>query len=262
MRLPDDLPAGRLVTPKVWVADGPVPDATARWVDAQLTHADTGWWPVLLPPDLDVAVFGAERTDDVDAERFLAERWASDEIAFFADPAEVDDPDQLLPYPTWPGLAPGSTGAGPDPMAASFVTSPWTHAGYISDAFAHLDAHPDTRVPNPLLADGGVGLGLVASADSARVIAAAGWEHELGGGPEATAVLRSWQERFGVRLVALGEDWLAVTASWPVPADDRDHARRLAAEHVAFCPDILGETTFEEYAANLEASVLWRFWWD
>jgi hypothetical protein len=41
-----------------------------------------------------------------------------------------------------------------------------------------------------------------------------------------------------------------------------EHARRVAAEHVAFCPYILGEVPFENYATGLTTAAVWPFWWD
>ncbi|MDP9794126.1 hypothetical protein J2S43_002638 [Catenuloplanes nepalensis] len=65
-----------------------------------------------------------------------------------------------------------------------------------------------------------------------------------------------------MRLCALGHDWLAVTVARPVPAGDAEQARRVAAEHLAFCPDITAETSFPAYAATLPGTTIWRFWWD
>lgn len=246
------------MTPRVWVSDDQVPDAATRWVSAQTAHPASGWWPLLLPRSIDLDHFGTERTESIDAERFLADQWESEEIQFFTDPEAVEDASLLLPYADWPGLAPASAGPDPDTWAASVLTRPELAAGQLSDPFSGLELHPDTPVPNPLA--GIHRLGLVETPDSAGAIAASGWEHELGGGPEGTAVLRSWQERFGVRLCALGTDWLAVTVAWPV--DAIEHARRVAAEHVAFCPDIVGEVGFEQYAKGLTDATIWRFWWD
>jgi hypothetical protein len=265
MGLPDDLPPGRLVKPTLWVSDKPMADATERWVTAQAAHCRTGWWPLLLPPDINLGSFYGPSTESVDAESFLAERWNSERVQLSVDPEGDDRWGDHLPYDAWPGLAPPSAGrdSDSDAVAVSTITRPELEHGHVSDPFSHLELDPDAPGPSPFVdARGRARLGLVETPDSAGAIAASGWEHELGGGPECTAVLRSWQERFGVRLVALGYDWLAVTVAWPVPTNAIDQARRIAAEHVAFCSEILGEVEFEEYAKALIATTVWLFWWD
>jgi hypothetical protein len=249
MELPSDLPAGRMVTPKLWVSNEQVSDVAPLW--ARLHAARSGWWPLLLAPDVSLDDFGPEQEVTGDASFFLAQAWESR--------VQADSEPEDLPYPNWPGLAPACPpGPDPDQVAASYVTRAEVRAGEVSDPFAHLEElPPDTLVPNPLV--GGF-LGLVETSDSAGAIAASGWEHDLAGGAEATSVLRSWEERFGVRLCAIGFDGFYVTAAWPAPATDL--ARRIAAEHVAFCPDILGEVDFDDYADGLTTTNLWRFWWD
>lgn len=262
MSFPSNLPRGRLVTPKLWVSDDQVADVTTMWLELHAGHARSGWWPLLLVPGIDLRDFGPERDVAIDAEQFLMQRWQSHvQVYTEPDPGEETAP---VPYPTWPGLAPGCLpGLNPDHLAAWYVASTEVRAGAVSDPFSRLDLHPDTRVPNPFVgASGRAFLGLVESPDSAGTVAASGWVHQLGGGPGCTAVLRSWQERFGVRLCALGYDWLSVTVGWPVPINEVALARRVAAEHVAFCPDILGMVDFEDYAHGLITAVVWRFWWD
>lgn len=253
----------------MWVSDEPLPGAAERWVIAQGAHRRTGWWPLLLAPDIDLRSFDGPSIESVDAESFLAERWKSQDVQLYVDPEGDLRPGGHLPYDAWPGLAPASAGPGPGPgpdpdaAAASTVARPELKHGHVSDPFSHLALDPHAPGPSPFVdAEGRARLGLVETPDSAGAIAASGWAHELGGGPECTAVLRSWQERFGARLVALGDDWLAVTVARPVPTDAIDQAHRVAAEHVAFCSEILGEVAFEEYARTLIATTVWLFWWD
>jgi hypothetical protein len=73
-------------------------------------------------------------------------------------------------------------------------------------------------------------------------------------------VIRSWQRRFGVRLCAIGFDTLGLCVAWsPATAE---HARRVAAEHVAFCPEIAYHVDIADYAHDLEGNQVWLFWWD
>jgi hypothetical protein len=111
MGLPDELPPGRLVKPTLWVSDDPLPDAAVRWVTAQAAHGSTGWWPLLLAPDIDLGSFYGPSTDSIDAEEFLAERWDSERVQLYVDPDGNERPGGHLPYDAWPGLprAPGHT---------------------------------------------------------------------------------------------------------------------------------------------------------
>jgi hypothetical protein len=80
----------------------------------------------------------------------------------------------------------------------------------------------------------------------------------------AAAVIRSWQHRFGVRLCALGFDNLGMSVAWPPRT--KEHALHVAAEHYAFCADIIDQSdevsTFDEYATTLIGATAWWFWWD
>ncbi|MGW5349060.1 DUF4253 domain-containing protein [Streptomyces sp. NPDC004031] len=83
-------------------------------------------------------------------------------------------------------------------------------------------------------------------------------------GPELTAVLASWEERFGTRLVGLDHE--TVILSVAAPPRTTEEAERVAAEHFAFSSDTIVQEEDEiltEYAANqLVADPVWRFWWD
>ncbi|MFB8247919.1 DUF4253 domain-containing protein [Streptomyces sp. NPDC055952] len=127
------------------------------------------------------------------------------------------------------------------------------------------------RAPDALLRDGGLlkepRLALVPARRSADIPAVIGWtgpaNHE-GDTARLSAVLRSWEDRFGVRVTALGFDHLLVSVAAP-PATPAD-AEALAAEHVAFCPDHLEQgpdRRLRSYAANQVLNrPVWQFWWD
>jgi Domain of unknown function (DUF4253) len=55
-------------------------------------------------------------------------------------------------------------------------------------------------------------------------------------------------------------DTLGLSVAWP-PAS-QEHARHVAAEHLAFCPDLADMVSFDEYARELIGAETWRFWWD
>ncbi|GAA3395193.1 DUF4253 domain-containing protein [Cryptosporangium minutisporangium] len=234
--------------PMLWLSDDqPAADA---WTVLRAAHARTGLWPLLLSglsedePDrpwasgeLDPTMVTSEPGAH-DAEELLAGWWAA------YTPDDDSQSAATAPFGTrWPGLAPpGVDQDDPDDAAAEVA--------YI---LADADVLTEPR------------LGLVPSRRGADAPAALGW-----GGPlnyendtaQFSAVLRSWEDRFGARLVGLGFDTLLLSVA--APPTDHDHALRVAAEHFAFCPDNIwqGAGSLEQYAADLTGVSVWRFWWD
>jgi Domain of unknown function (DUF4253) len=108
-------------------------------------------------------------------------------------------------------------------------------------------------------------LAVVPVSRPADIVAAVGW---LGTGnyhddvAGLSAVLRSWEERFGALLVRMDQAtlWLSVAG----PPRSEGECRAVAAEHFAFCPDVDGEDPrpLREYAASLAGRRWWRLWWD
>jgi hypothetical protein len=75
------------------------------------------------------------------------------------------------------------------------------------------------------------------------------------------AVLRSWEDRFGARLLEIGFADLSVLASRPPRTTE--HAQRLAAEQWTFSNECgTGLTDIPAITAQLLSSPIWRFWWD
>ncbi|MFD9369183.1 DUF4253 domain-containing protein [Streptomyces sp. NPDC060020] len=81
---------------------------------------------------------------------------------------------------------------------------------------------------------------------------------------EMCAVLRSWEERFGTRLVGLGDDRVIVSVAAPVRTTSE--AEAIAAEHFAFSSDNITQgydETLRVYAAKqIVGRRVWSFWWD
>ncbi|GLY65357.1 DUF4253 domain-containing protein [Amycolatopsis taiwanensis] len=48
------------------------------------------------------------------------------------------------------------------------------------------------------------------------------------------------------------------------PPTSVEHARQVAIEHHAFCPDLVTQAmeSFDEYVNDLVGNDLWWFWWD
>jgi len=75
------------------------------------------------------------------------------------------------------------------------------------------------------------------------------------------AVSKYWFEAYGAVPAAVSHDVLEYLAPEPVEKQD---ARILAREMIAFCPDIIeqGEAEPGELAESLTESAIWFFWWD
>ena len=107
-------------------------------------------------------------------------------------------------------------------------------------------------------------LALVAVSRPADVPAAVGW---AGAGEEwdaatVSAVLRSWEDRFGAVLVRMGRATLELAVA--APPWERSECLAIAAEHYAFCDDTYrgNPGTLRDYANLLRGSTRWSFWWD
>ncbi|UQX01259.1 DUF4253 domain-containing protein [Streptomyces sp. RerS4] len=231
--------------PLLWVSDGPVDVPAAAWaapagLTAVLLHDRSGleeWWHTrALDPGR------AGDPDDHDAETVLREYWD----AVIPDPAEGAEGEELIaPF-----------GRDRPPLAPPGTPTP--------DADAAADAA--TRA---LLADGWLGrprLALVPAARRADVPAAIGWSGPCNHDDDTariSAVLRSWEERYDARVLAIGFDRLDLYVAAPprTPAE----ALAVAAEHFAFCPDNVwqGSGTVAAYAEEaVVGQSHWSFWWD
>ncbi|MFD0206301.1 MULTISPECIES: DUF4253 domain-containing protein [Saccharothrix] len=257
------LPPGRPVRseeepserPAFWLGDGPAP--AGLWARLRAEHVRSGLWPLLLDSlddeDADYRPWGngevlpgeMSSPDDHDPDALLA-RWWVDHTA--------DDPDdQLTPAEraavtapfgrTWPGLAVAPP-RGKDPDR-------------IADGLAEqlVAGHPSVRI------------GLVAADRGADAVTVAGWTgptNYTGDTAEVSAVLRSWEDRFGARVVGVGFATLVLAVA--APPTTREAAMAVAAEHFAFCPDNIwqGEAphTLAAYADRLVDDHSWTFWWD
>ncbi|GAA1529482.1 DUF4253 domain-containing protein [Kribbella lupini] len=247
--LPDGLPPGRLIgatadAPLYWLSDDPVDAELYRRLVAD--HPRTGLWPVLA----EFLEYDAKRPWDDPSELTPGPVTAIDAQS----PAEVlqsfwsellpDDEDleeyteSLEPFGlTSPGLAgPGASAGSPDEFAC------WLAAD-----------EPPARL-------------LLAKANrSADLPAVVGWNGPLNHSNDIAPLLttlRSWEDRFGVRVVKLGFDTLDLSVA--APPTSEEHALHVAAEHWAFCPDTieLSPGALREYAADIQNANSWSFWWD
>ncbi|BCJ62225.1 DUF4253 domain-containing protein [Micromonospora endophytica] len=232
----------------LWVSDDPAP--AGLWPRLHAAHGDSGLWPLLLDSlpgeptrpwdDGELWPDGLSSPAQHDVAQLLAGWWASrtgsddeDSASRATDPYGRD----------WPGLAP----------AAQPRLAPQQHADHWAEQLAH--AQPSMR------------LGLVAADRGSDALTVAGWQgpanytNDTG---KISAVLRSWEDRFGVRVIGVGfaELYLSVAA----PPGDLAEALPIAAEHFAFCPDNIWQGphphTLGGYADRLIDAPTWAFWWD
>lgn len=243
------LPQGRLIDttddgpwhePLLWCADEPA--APGAWATVRPAGRTAGLLPVLLdvgggqggPQEWELMPGETSYPGDHDAEEVLAEFWD----AYAGD----EDPD-------WPGLteAPAAVRPPGDPDILAAATA---------DALVQDPA----RLKDPRIA-------LVPARRSADIPAAIGWTGPVNHENDVArlcAVLRSWEDRFGIRVVALTFDRLVVSVAAP-PATGAE-AEAVAAEHFAFCPDTIWQGTADgtraSYARTLLGTPLWSFWWD
>jgi hypothetical protein len=185
-----------------WASDEPVPEVEPRVQRLVSAFADTGLWPLLWrfdeDPDDYVGGHGdLDAIDKVDATEVLQTGWAN----IGATTAATE------PFTDFPGLAP-STGYRPEPDR----TLPTR--GDSDDQPARLLIVPCNRPADAITALGGLACEVEA--------------------PLISAVLRSWEQRFGASVFEVAPS--ALTVAVAAPPTTMPQALRLAAEHMAFCP--------------------------
>ena len=193
------LPAGTRCGP-FWSTDAGVADAIGLARKLAKAFPETGLWPILWPefePDSYInGGNGLARVDAIDAETILKREWHA-----------------LSPKRPFPGLAAAA------PAAERVKVEPF------GDTLeASLDQSP-----------GGPYLMLVPVNRPADVLAVLGQETTVYfRDAELSAVLRSWEERFGAVVTTLGAGTVGLVVGAP-PRDEQVH--RLAAEHATLAPD-------------------------
>jgi hypothetical protein len=245
---PADAPPGRENVPLLWLSDASVADPAASWSALWDARERTGLWPLLVGGlseqsladywMLPTAPETIERQDPDDARAGLWDSInASDE-----DEDDLEWDDGVPHNDPWPGLA--VTGV---PVGDPDAVAEW----YVQEILG-------SRIPWRL--------GLVPVERSADVLARTGWSgpcNHTNATNELSAVLRSWEDRFGARVVAIELATLHVSVA--APPQDLDHARAVALEHFAFCPDNIWQSdtnTLDRYAETLIGVNTWTFWWD
>ena len=227
-----DLPAGRVLLGSdqrlAWITDETVPGTASVWKTLYDARSATGLYPVVLLDD------GLERGWEAEVffanQPFELDKLVLDEVMQHAADSYLDEP---RPYD---GLAPGSSGVA-DEAAADAAAS----------------GIPDGRILLVEAPRGGDALSFMgwtgnATYDTAEAIA---------------VVIRSWEDRFGARVVAVGPTTVVLTIANP-PATP-DEAAALSKELVLIDPDLeQADTAPVTVVALGEALIgqhLWTLWW-
>lgn len=257
------LPAGRRVVvagdpdrPVAWVTRCPVAEPGLVWSALYDAAPGTGLVPVLVGGvgDDDGDDFGFEacdlaEVDRLDAGMVLSARWRgkmpSDLDEKYA-PEGVSYFDAFAPFSRqFPGLAP--------PAGESLS------AGALRQV---LQDYPAVRIA------------LIPARRGADVLPLAGWNsgddyrdyepyEQVAPAVWVAAVVRSWEDRFGVRLLHVtGAEIRLLVQRPPVT---REHAELVAAEHFAFADECDGCGSVS-YVSNITPALvsapIWQFWWD
>ena len=236
--------------PVTWVTDWTQTGAGMTWARLSEEAGETGLWPFLLADmagepgrpwgfpgsDGDEVVsdpLDATAIDGLDAAAILAGYWWDDDVAF----AEDEEFRAILaPFgPDFPGLAPALVGE-LDPELMRRALCQYTR---------------DARI------------GLVPARRPADVLAGLGWQGAVNSRETAdiTAVLRSWEDRFGARLLEVGFAEVRLLVSRPPRT--LEAALPIAAEHIAFSEEAHGAlSSVDEIARAIVDNPFWDFWWD
>jgi Domain of unknown function (DUF4253) len=294
------LPAGRRIAAGrgslgsvAWVTDGPVEDPGPVWSALSRQSAVTGLVPFLaailedegtraqVAESLalsDGAGFGHDYEDD-DEEDYDDEDYEDDDGGPFGergrpwDNGEFGHPEDItglgdidsagIQAASWQDQAPSEEDMAEDDEWRQMI-APFSPQ-FPGLAPACHQALPADEIERALQQLHPARIGLAAADRPADVLPLIGWTGNANWGTGAlpvASVLRSWEDRFGARLLRIGFAQISLLATRP-PRDLRS-AQLLAAEHFAFCNECggLGLTDVSSITRYLMASPVWTFWWD
>lgn len=227
-------------------------EAAAWWRRLEAQRAQTGLFPVLLMFYEDVWYPGEGPLDDsaFDVTAYFREEWERyvRQKAEWAAAPPVEVPEGVEPWPedpgppfdAWPGLAAGTTP----------TRDVGEHAAAMAADLAR-DGQPRHLVLVPVERSADVLLTIDFYKCNNHVDVDHLW-----------AVIRSWEDRFGARLIAVDGGTVHVSVATPPRPEE---ANRLALEHYLVCPDNIEQdfdVVFATYAERLVGAPRWSFWWD
>jgi hypothetical protein len=257
------LPAGRKIRSDggrgkqvAWATSEPVPDAGRVWAALSDVYAQSGLVPFLLSG----IAGGTERPwgsqefrhpedvtglDRLDAAELLREQWQG-RTTEYDDYDEEDEEYQDDEFA----------------MAVAEEVAPFSRRQFPGLAKSEDHQLSADQFDGVLSGLGPARVGLVPAGRPADALPMLGWNEAFVSARAEAAVLRSWEDRFGARLLRVGFAEFSVLARRPPRT--LELAKHLAAEQWAFC-DEFGGTGLHDVsgiAASLMNSPVWTFWWD
>lgn len=286
------LPAGKwvragyeLAVPVAWVTRENVPDAGRVWAALSDARQQTGLVPFLLGgmnpgpgrpwEGEEFGPLDVSQLDPMDAMTLglNGDRpWDADEFGEPADVTQLDRMDAASLLRRWWDGQTREVDEGEE-EDEEFVEYIKAALAPFSRQFPGLAPSGDEPLSPEELAEvlgslPAARIGLVPAARPADVLPLIGWSGTANRFEDAlpvAAVLRSWEDRFGARLLQVGFAWISLLVTRP--ARSIEHAQRIAAEHYGFCSECadhtgLARTTIPEIAPVLVNAPIWSFWWD
>jgi hypothetical protein len=210
-----------------WITDHVVHGAARAWLALRAAFPRTGLYPVLLRDD--------DQNAGWEVNEFFPNQPEALDQSSVTDVLASSAANNFQPPRTFSGLAPATPGTG-DPSAT------------------------DARIAQ--LADARVAL--VQAPRGADALSLMGWTgNATYDATEAVAiVVRSWEDRFGAQVVAVGPNSLTLAVTRP-PATV-DAATALSAELTLIDPDLErgnGPVVAVGLGAGLIGNHLWNLWW-
>ena len=250
------LPAGRRVhagwptpAPVAWITIEAVPEPGRVWAALSAARPQTGLVPFLLG-----GLYGDPRRP-----------WDTEEFEPPADPSELDEIDAAeVLAEMWDGWMP-SDEEEEDEESGEELVEMRAPFGKQFPGLAPPENTPLTpeRLEEVLDSLPAARIGLVPASRPADVLPLIGWTpSDQSDALPIAAVVRSWEDRFGAKLLRVG--FAAFSLLVDRPPRDVGHVQRVAAEHFAFCDECAGQglNDISSITANLMQTPIWTFWWD
>jgi hypothetical protein len=240
-------PDARTPSPLCWISDEPPSSQLLALL--RTDHSRSGLWPLLLCDENEV--YGQRCTVGITTPEPLEhiDRWRAADVM-----ARI-----------WEGLCAADNELGP--AYGTDVLAPFDQTCPAAAPAGNLLADPDILANQQMrrFNDAEARLGLVPVQRGADVLTAVGWSgaaNHVSRTAGLSAILRSWEDRFGARVLRLGPDRLDVSVA--APPHEPDHAVAVAAEHWTFCPDrVMQESgSISAHANEIRGRRTWSFWWD
>jgi hypothetical protein len=283
------LPAGKLIRPHLdrapeapvmWATNAPLPQPGVIWLDLLVRSTESGLIPVILDPlsgqpnrpweSGELAPHLAPTPDDLEEAVVFRQRWNMSVPIGLLPPDDRPPPLVIPGRPSRP--VPEYEEDEEERKYFLEMVSPW---GISFPGLALAERTPGNLEANRRSVTGTSPgrIALVSTSRSADVVYQIGWTGAVNhflqetGATRLSVMLRSWEDRFGARLLRLSFDTILLTVERP-PSNEAS-ALAIAAEHLAFG----GSDVFQSYPEPMNDSIraladtlmdrpTWRFWFD